>query len=183
MSTPDAIRQPSEEAGQKTAEASLTPASSPAGRFAGIADGRVVAKAQTLAEVVRLLDETGADRRTVEIWEANPDSNKIEYVWSCCRVPPERAGQLPGTPMYPDNPVMQRNEELARKISEEARSDPSSPYAGKFLGIVNGRVTVVADSWDELDRELARLGTNASETIGVEASRDPDAVEEIWIHP
>ena len=42
------------------------------------------------------------------------------------------------------------NEALARKIHEEAQRDPHSPYAMKCLGIVDGRVVVVADDWDEL---------------------------------
>jgi hypothetical protein len=173
MSTTDPARHPNE-------ETLASPQPPDAVRFAGIANGRVAVKAATLDEVVRRLDEMGAERQEVEIWEVAPDSDKVAYAWSCRRIPPEYAGNLPGRSMYAGNPVMQRNEELARKINEEARSNPNSPYAGKFVGIVNGAVAVVADSLDELDRQLGEIGASPAETLGLEASRDYDEVEEIW---
>jgi hypothetical protein len=180
MSTPDPVRQPNEEPAQQANEqAGVNPQPPPAGRFAGVANRRVVVKAQTLAEVVRRLDELGVDRQGVEIWEAGRDSDKIEYVWSCRRIPPGRGGPLPGTTLFPDNPIMQRNEEVARRINQEARSDPTSPYAGKWVVIVKGQVAATADSWEELHRTLHRLGADPAETYCVEASRDYDEVMDI----
>jgi hypothetical protein len=172
MSTSDPVRQPED-------APTATPQSPDAVRFAGIADGRVAVKAATLDEVLRRLDEMGADRQGVEIWEAARDSDKVEYIWSCRRISPGRGGTLPGRPAFADNPVMQRNEALARTINEEARSDPSSPYAGKFVGIVNGQVAAVADGWSELGAKLRQMGASPAETLCLEASRDPDAVEDI----
>jgi hypothetical protein len=176
MSSPDPVRQPSE-------ETPASPQSPDTVRFAGIANGRVAVKAVTLDEVVRRLDEMGADRQEVEIWEVAPDSDKVAYAWSCRRVPPEYAGNLPGRSLFAGNPVMQHNEELARKISEEARSNPGSPYAGKFVGILNGQVAVVAESWAELGRRFRPMVSNPAEALCVEASRDPDVVEDIWVFP
>src|SRR2546423_1762564 len=50
--------------------------------------------------------------------------------------------------------VREVNEELARQINEEALKSPLSPYANKWVGIANGKVVVVADSLDEMDRRL-----------------------------
>ena len=42
--------------------------------------------------------------------------------------------------------VQDRNRELARKINQEARQNPQSAYAHKFVGIANGQVVVIADN-------------------------------------
>ena len=34
--------------------------------------------------------------------------------------------------------VRERNQELADRINQEAKQNPNSPYAGKFVGIVDG---------------------------------------------
>ncbi len=47
--------------------------------------------------------------------------------------------------MSDTNTVQERNRELADQINAEARSNPQSPYANKFVGIANGKVVVVAD--------------------------------------
>jgi hypothetical protein len=81
----------------------------------------------------------------------------------------------------PDNPtVRQLNEELAWRINEEARRDPQSPYADKFVGIANGQVVVVADSLDELAQRLRQIEPDGSRTFIIEASRDYSEVEYIW---
>ena len=36
--------------------------------------------------------------------------------------------------------VKDLNRQLARRINDEARSNPQSPYANKFVGIANGQV-------------------------------------------
>ncbi len=72
------------------------------------------------------------------------------------------------------------NRELARRINAEARSNPQSPYAGKFVGIANGQVVVVTDDLDELARRLREVEPDPTKTFGVEASRDYDHVDEIW---
>ena len=76
--------------------------------------------------------------------------------------------------------VQDRNRELARRINEEARRNPQSPYANKFVGIANGQVVVVTDDWDDLAQRLRQAEPDATKTFGIEASRDYDEVQEIW---
>jgi hypothetical protein len=83
-------------------------------------------------------------------------------------------------PMAGANTVQDRNRELARQINEEARQNPQSPYANKFVGIANGRVVVVADGLDEMSRRLRQIEPDPSKCFGVEASRDYSEVIEIW---
>ncbi len=73
-----------------------------------------------------------------------------------------------------------RNRELARRINEEARSNPQSPYANKFVGIANGQVVTVADDLDEMTRQLQQAERDPRKCFWVEASRDYDEVHEIW---
>jgi hypothetical protein len=75
--------------------------------------------------------------------------------------------------------VEQLNRDLARKINEEARRNPNSPYAGKFVGIASGQVVVVADDLDEMARRLREVEPDVRKVCGVEASRDYDEVIEI----
>lgn len=76
--------------------------------------------------------------------------------------------------------VQQRNRELARRINEETRTHPDSPYAGKFVGIVNGQVTVVADNWRDLSRQLRQIEPDPTKCFCIEASADYETVHEIW---
>ena len=72
------------------------------------------------------------------------------------------------------------NERLARQINCEARADPNSPYAHKFVGIANGKVVVVADTWREVDLVLEQVEPDPTRCHGVDASADYDRVEVIW---
>ena len=76
--------------------------------------------------------------------------------------------------------VLERNRELAMQINEEARRNPQSPYANKFVGIANGQIVVVAETLDEVSRRLRQTGPDPSKCFIVEASRDYGIVEEIW---
>ena len=76
--------------------------------------------------------------------------------------------------------VRDLNRELARKINEEARKNPQSPYANKFVGIANGQVVVVADDPDEMSRRLRQIEPDPRKCFGVEASRDYGEVHEVW---
>jgi len=76
--------------------------------------------------------------------------------------------------------VQDLNRELARRINQEARSNPQSPYANKLVGIANGQVVVVADDWDDLAQRLRQIEPNPTNTFALEASRDYDEVHEIW---
>lgn len=85
--------------------------------------------------------------------------------------------------MPTDHPSLQINEELARRINLEARANPQSPYAGKFIGIANGQIVVVADSLSSLGRQMDQLPYEPGETYCVEASRDYDKVHVLCLRP
>jgi hypothetical protein len=76
--------------------------------------------------------------------------------------------------------TLPENNELARQINAEARSNPASPFAGKYVGIANGQVVVVADSWREVASRLREVEPDPAKCQCIEASADYDAVHEIW---
>ena len=75
--------------------------------------------------------------------------------------------------------VQDLNRELAYRINTEARSNPQSLYANKFVGIVNGKVAVVTDDLDDLARRIRQAEPDPTKTFCIEASRDYDEVHEI----
>jgi hypothetical protein len=82
--------------------------------------------------------------------------------------------------MSNSNTVQERNRVLARAINEEARTNPNSPYAGRFVGIANGQVVTVTDDLDELVRALRQAEPDPQKTFSIEAGIDYDEVQEIW---
>ena len=74
----------------------------------------------------------------------------------------------------------QRNRELARRINEEARANPQSPYVGKFVGIADGQVVAVGDDLDDLVHSLRRVRPDLGDVFCHEVGLDYDQVEEIW---
>lgn len=72
------------------------------------------------------------------------------------------------------------NERLARQINRDARQNPSSPYAGKLVGIAHGQVVVVADSWADVVERLRQVESDPAQCYCLDASADYDRVEEIW---
>ena len=82
--------------------------------------------------------------------------------------------------MVQNNAIASANERLARQINQEARQDPQSPYAGKLVGIANGQVVVVADSWREVVERLRQVEPDPAKCRCLEASADYDRVDEIW---
>ncbi len=72
------------------------------------------------------------------------------------------------------------NLDLARSINREARQDPTSPYAGKFVGIANGCVVVVADTSREVLRRLKEVEPDPKKCCCIECSADYETVQEIW---
>ena len=79
--------------------------------------------------------------------------------------------------MNPSPSLQTLNRQLAEKVDQEARSDPQSAYAGKFVGIANGQVVVVADTRDEMVRQLRQVEPNQQKTAWIEAGAE---VEYIW---
>ena len=82
--------------------------------------------------------------------------------------------------MGENNSIAFANENLARQINREARQNPKSPYAGKLVGIVNGQVVVVADSWREVAERLRQVEPDPTKCYCIEAGADYERVEEIW---
>lgn len=82
--------------------------------------------------------------------------------------------------MIQNNSIVSANERLARQINQEARQDPQSPYAGKLVGIANGNVVVVADSWREVVDRLRQVEPDPKKCYCLDASADYERVEEIW---
>jgi len=78
------------------------------------------------------------------------------------------------------NTVKDLNRQLAHQINQEARSNPQSQYAHKFVGIANGQVVAIADDLDEMTRRLRQAEADPGKCFWVEASRDYDEVHEIW---
>jgi hypothetical protein len=76
--------------------------------------------------------------------------------------------------------VSDLNRELARKINEEARNDPQSPFAGKFVGIVNGQVLAVTGDLDELVQRLRQIQADLRQALCLEVGIDYDEVQQIW---
>jgi hypothetical protein len=76
-------------------------------------------------------------------------------------------------------PIQQLNRELADKLLEEAKQDPSA-FAGKFVGIANGQVVVVTDDLDEMGRRLREAEPDAARRYFIELWRDYTEVHEIW---
>lgn len=76
--------------------------------------------------------------------------------------------------------ILEVNREFANKLYEEAQRDPQSPYAGKKVGIANGKVIVVADDWDVVARALENVEADASKTYCIDMAQDYTKTEYIW---
>jgi hypothetical protein len=76
--------------------------------------------------------------------------------------------------------ISEHDWKLARKINKQARRDPDSPYAGKFVGILDGKVVVIADSPEEGIRQLRAIDPDPMRGLLLEASADYDTTVEIW---
>jgi hypothetical protein len=64
--------------------------------------------------------------------------------------------------------IQDRNRELARRINDELLRDPNSPYAGKWIGIANGQVVVMADTSDEVMKRLDEIESDPFRTYCME---------------
>jgi hypothetical protein len=76
--------------------------------------------------------------------------------------------------------MLELNRDLAAKLVEEARRNPQSPYAGKKVGIANGRVVIVSEDWDEIGRRLRLAEPDAAKRYCIEIGADYSGVHEIW---
>ena len=71
------------------------------------------------------------------------------------------------------------NRELADKVLAEAKQDPHA-YAGKYIGIANGKVVIVGNDLDEVDDKLDALEPDSERTFIVDLTHDVNKVEYIW---
>lgn len=78
------------------------------------------------------------------------------------------------------NPTLQQNLRLAEQINREVKHHPDSEYAGRFVGIANGRVVAVADDADEVIEQLEQFEPHASKCLCFEAGLDYDQPQDIW---
>jgi Family of unknown function (DUF5678) len=76
--------------------------------------------------------------------------------------------------------VQEEDSRLAGEINREARSDPSSPYAGKFVAIAGGKVVAVGERLDEVASALKQATEEPRQGLIIEASADYQGPHEIW---
>jgi len=76
--------------------------------------------------------------------------------------------------------MLEINRDLANKLYDEAQRDVKSPYAGKKVGIANGKVVVVADDWNDIARALERAESDPMKTYCVDMAQDYKTVQYIW---
>jgi hypothetical protein len=72
------------------------------------------------------------------------------------------------------------DDELAKAINRDARSNPDSPYAGKYVGILDGKVVAVCDDLKSAVETLREMEPDRLKGLIVEASADYDTPVEIW---
>jgi hypothetical protein len=76
--------------------------------------------------------------------------------------------------------VRKLNSEVAEQINQEVRANPASPYAGKFVGIANGKVATVGDSFEEGLRLLRQAEPDNTRGLLLEVGADYTETEYIW---
>jgi hypothetical protein len=111
----------------------------------------------------------------VRIWESLPADAVPE-------LPQRRLDDLKRRLARPAavNEVWDRNWNVACAINDEARRNPQSPYAGKYVGLAKGQVVAVADDLHELVRQLCAAEPEPSNRFLFAAGVKPSLVEEIW---
>jgi len=82
--------------------------------------------------------------------------------------------------MSTTNTIQQLNSDLAEKLNEEALSNPHSPNVGKFAGIANGKLIVVADNWDAVIDNLEQVESDPAKTLCIELGLDYKTPQDIW---
>jgi hypothetical protein len=76
--------------------------------------------------------------------------------------------------------IQQLNRDLAGEVVEEAKRDLQSPYRGKFVGIANGQIVLVADRLEEIGPRLRQAEADRSKTYWIEIGLDGTEVYHIW---
>lgn len=76
--------------------------------------------------------------------------------------------------------VNEEDARLAEAINREARHDPSSPYAGKYVAIAHGKVVSTGDRLEDVLAALEKAVPDRHQGLVIEASADYDGPHEIW---
>ncbi len=76
--------------------------------------------------------------------------------------------------------ILEQNRALADPINQEARANPASAYAGKYVGLANGKVVAVADTLTEALCLLEQIEPDRDRRYCIRASQDYSTVEDIW---
>lgn len=76
--------------------------------------------------------------------------------------------------------IQEINRALSDRLYEDAQRNPQSPYAGKKVGIANGKVVIVADTWREITSALRQEEPVAANTCCIDMAQDYTTVQEIW---
>ena len=66
--------------------------------------------------------------------------------------------------------ILAINERLAQQIRREAKDNPDSPYANRFVGLANGKVVVVADSLNDLSKRLRKIEPDPEKRFAVDVA-------------
>ncbi len=75
--------------------------------------------------------------------------------------------------------IQQLNRDRADSVIQEAKQNPHA-YAGKFVGIANGQVVVIADRMEEIGPRLRQVEPDRSKTYWIEIGPDGSEVHHIW---
>lgn len=154
-------------------EALANPSSPYAGKFVGIANGQVVFVGDDSLAAFRHLLQIEPNQRRRCCFEASRDYSSVEYDRASL---PDSVANLPEACPIDDVETMRLNKEIAYRIWQEVRADPSSPYAGKFVGIANGQVVHIGDEPDTALRRLREIEPNILRGCYFEPSRPPEYV-------
>jgi len=159
-------------------EALRDPESPYAGKYVGLAHGQVAVVADGEDELWERLQQIEPYPWFRMVFRAGEDSTPaVKACPNTKAVPLPLPAERPATVTNPE--VVERNRALARAIHEEARSNPQSPYAGKFVGLANGQVVVVSDDLNGLARRLREVEPNSRNLYIVDTKRDPTKIHRI----
>jgi len=75
---------------------------------------------------------------------------------------------------------IEANFRLGRRINAEVMANPLSPYAGKFVAIVDGNVVAVVDSMTDALHRVQAVQTDPTRNFCFEAGRPFEHAEEVW---
>jgi hypothetical protein len=73
----------------------------------------------------------------------------------------------------------QRNAVLAQQIHQDARTNPRSPYVGKWVALLHGQIAATADTMEEAIAQLEAQYPGQRAFL-VDTDADPEIADEIW---